>query len=409
MKRAHFEALQPICPVCNTAAPPGSDGWRLAIARVDRVQNGPGRKQDVKKDRKDGGKLDGESDVKKGAPRHTEDIVEGVLHCTNSTCRREYPIIDGIPVIIAPLRAYIADNLLAIYRRGDLSESTESLVGDCCGVGSAFDTMRQHLSSYAWDHYGDLDPEEVEQTEGESRPGSCLRMLESGLEVAGPLPIGPILDIGCSAGRTMLDLAARTGQLVLGVDLHYPSLCLASEVVRRGIVRYPRRRVGLVYDRREFPADLPGRENADTWVCDATNLPFARHTFTACIGLNMVDSVRSPVDLFADTARVLAPGGVAMMSCPYDWSPAVTPVQAWIGGHSQRGHDRGSSAHVVRQLLTDGALPSSISGLELEAEIDNVPWHVRMHERSIVSYKSHLVVARTQTADHPASKNRIQQ
>ena len=62
-----------------------------------------------------------------------------------------------------------------------LSDYLESLIGDCCGPNSAFEQTRQQLSSYAWDHYGDLDPAEAG---GEPRPGSMLRRLEASLKAA---------------------------------------------------------------------------------------------------------------------------------------------------------------------------------------------------------------------------------
>jgi hypothetical protein len=44
-------------------------------------------------------------------------------------------------------------------------------------------------------------------------------------------------------------------------------------------------------------------------------------------------------------------------------------------------------------MLLDGGAGSA-SGLALTAEVADVPWHVRMHERSVMQYSSHLVVAR---------------
>ncbi len=249
---------------------------------------------------------------------------------------------------------------------------------------------RQHLSSYAWDHYGDLDPSEA----GRAGPASVVRLLERGLELADGISAGPILDVGCAVGRTSFALAERFDVPVLGVELNFAMLRLAAGVLASGVVRYPRRRVGLAYDRREFPVDLPRRENVDFWVCDATALPFAEGTFAAALSLNVVDCVTSPFDSLGSLARVLAPGGTALISSPYDWAPAATPVEAWLGGHSQRGPDEGASAAVLRRLLTPGAHPASIEGLELVAEEANVPWRVRMHERSTVEYETHLMVAR---------------
>jgi len=219
MRRGHFETLRPVCPVCRA----GNDtGFPLRIAHVGREEAGH--------------------------------ITEGVLRCTNQNCLREFPLIDGIPLIVTNIRQYVADNILAIYARRDLGDLTESVLGDCCGSGSAFDVIRQHLSSYTWDHYGDLDPNEPPD---EPRPGSMLRNLELGLEVAGvrhrsssepkrepqqaglhsqtlssrageddwqtgqsaipecAVSAGPIIDVGCSVGRGSFALAERTNQLIL--------------------------------------------------------------------------------------------------------------------------------------------------------------------------------------------------
>lgn len=330
-------------------------------------------------------------------------ILEGALHCTNPDCQREFPILDGIPLIIGNIRQYVSDHLLAIHSRRDLGEFAESLVGDCCGPTSAFDQQRQHLSSYAWDHYADLDPQEGA---GEPRPGSMLATLEAGLALAGVEPgqsgtagktggwsPGPILDTGCSVGRGTFALAERTDGLVLGIDLHYAMLRLAAEALRSGRVRYPRRRAGLVYERREFPVHFRNLEQVDFWACDAAALPFPAATFSLATSLNLLDCVHSPRELLVSLGRVLKPGGRAVLTCPYDWSPAATPVEAWLGGHSQRSPMAGSCETVLRQLLAPGAHPGSVNTLKLVGEREGLPWQVRLHDRSTMTYRVHLVVA----------------
>jgi SAM-dependent methyltransferase/uncharacterized protein YbaR (Trm112 family) len=355
MRRRHFEALRPVCPVCRAS---GQAAFPLRLAEVVREEK--------------------------------ECVIEGALHCTNKDCLREFPVIDGIPLIIAGIRNYISENILSIYARRDLSAFTESLLGDACGPGSGFDTTRQHLSSYAWDHYGDLDPNEPA---GEPRPGSMLRVLEAGYEMAGPVPPGPVIDVGCSVGRGTFALAERSDELVLGVDFDFPMLRLASEVLQHGTVRYPRRRVGLVYDRREFPTRFTNSENVDFWACDAAALPFAAGTFSLAVNLHILDCVYAPRELLLSLAQVLKSSGKAVLTCPYDWSPAATPVEAWLGGHSQRSPSAGSPEVVLRGLLTPEAGPGSVNALRLTAERDNLPWHVRLHDRSTMTYKVHLVAA----------------
>jgi len=356
VRRRHFEALQPVCPVCRTLEKPGS---RLQLAHVESEADGH--------------------------------ILEGALHCSNPACLREFPIIDGIPLIVSQIRNYVAENALALCSRSDLSSFTESILGDCCGPGSAYDAARQHLSSYAWDHYADWDSAEPW---GDPAPGSMVRTLEIGLALAGEASPGPVLDLGCSVGRGSFELAARTGRMVLGIDLHYSMLRLASTVLRERRVRYSLRRVGLVYDRREFPAKVASDENVDFWACDATALPFAPGLFGMTTAMNIIDCVHSPHSLLASVEQMLAPGGAAILASPYDWAPGATPVEAWFGGHSQRSPLRGDSKAMVRSLLTPGARPDSLEHLEIINERDDLPWHVRLHNRSTMTYRTHLLAAR---------------
>ena len=389
MRRRHLEALHPVCPVCRA----NSSASALRIAEVAREEN--------------------------------DHILEGALHCTNTNCLREFPIVDGIPLIVANIRQYVSENVLAICGRSDLSSFVESMLGDCCGPGSIFDQTRQHLSSYAWDHYGDLDPEEAVEklvlqpgsgrrkeahivsgegnqslltsaatVQGCPRPGSMLKNLETGLALAQPLSAnGAVLDAGCSVGRGTFALAERCDGLVLGVDLNFPMLRLASEALRHGKVRYPRRRTGLVYERREFSTAFIRQENVDFWACDAAALPFPDESFSVAVNMNLLDCVYSPRDLLVSLGRVLNPGGKMVLACPYDWSAAATPVEGWLGGHSQRSPTAGSCEAVLRTLLTPKAHPGSVNTLKLVGECENLPWHVRLHERSTMTYKLHLVVA----------------
>ncbi len=376
MRRSHLETLAPLCPVCAA----GGRQSPLELATV--------------------------------LAEEPEHVVEGILRCTEASCLSEYPILDGVPYILSNLRETVAAAIGQLTARDDLSGEMESLLGDCCGPGSPFDTTRQQLSSYGWDHWGDQDPDESsgEHARGAEaepgtepgagagngpahRPGSVTRLLEAALSRAGDLPPGPILDLGCSVARSTFELAGRSSGLVLGIDLNVAMLRLASGVLRRGRVRYPRRRAGLVYDLREFEVDPAGAERVDFWACDAAALPFPPGRFAAVVGLNLLDSVASPVEALTSIAGTLVPGGKALLACPYDWSPGATPMESWVGGHSQRGRWEGSPEAVLRSLLTPGGHPASIEGMSVVAEEADLLWRVRLHDRGAVDYRCHLVVA----------------
>ncbi len=365
MRRHHFELLQPVCPVCQQA------GLGAHPLDLDHVEH--------------------ESD---------RTIWEGRLKCSYTNCNSEFPIIDGIPILLPNLRTYIAEQIFQIMSRKDLSSSTISLLGDCCSQNSHLDVSRQHLSCYAWDHYGEFDtshsplgsqadaPTSTSSAET-IQPGSIVRAMRVGLAADHfrRLPDGPVLDAGCGVGRTAFEIAEHTSREVLGIDLNFSMLQLAALLLRTGKVKYAKRRCGLVYDEREFEVTFPRAQQVDFWVCDAQALPLAPHSFAAVVAMNLLDSVASPAQLVSSLHTALKPDGQMLLASPYDWSTAVTPVEAWLGGHSQRSPVRGSPQTVLPYVLEQ-------SGFEIIQQWPDIPWNVRMHDRSSMAYRLHMVHCR---------------
>jgi SAM-dependent methyltransferase/uncharacterized protein YbaR (Trm112 family) len=368
MYLTHFELMRPHCPVCRMA---GRDPQPLVLEIVARQEG--------------------------------NDVIEGILRCTSDLCRHEYPILDGVPLIVPQLRDYVRGWVERIRGRQPFSAEIESLIGDCCGVGTSFEDERQRLSSYVWDHWGDCDTHErsaVLESPSTIRPGSVVRVLDTGLELVSEavsaLPDGYVLDLGCSVGRTSFELARRFDRPVLGIDLDLTMLRMARHIRDFGSVSYPLRRVGLAYDRRSFevPAHILGnlQPQIDYWCCDATVLPFGDEQVACLTSLNLLDCVASPIAHLREIARVLQLQGCSVLASPYDWSAAATPIEAWLGGHSQRGESQGKSEFLVRQILTCGGHPAAVNGLQVIAERSHLPWHVRLHERAVMQYQSDLLV-----------------
>ena len=323
-----------------------------------------------------------------------------MLVCSNRDCLGEYPIIDGVPIIVADVRNYVSQNIIPILSRSDLSEATESLLGDCCGPGSAFDSYRQHLSTYTFDHYGDLDSTQSEDPP--TLPGSVLNLLEQGLIGLDKKVGGPAIDLGCAVGRTTFELARSIDDLIIGVDLNFVMLRTAAAILHHGRVAYPRRRVGIVFDKREFAAAFEGSSKVDFWACDATLLPFAEESFSLAASLNVIDCVQSPYDHLKELGRVLKDNGGGILCAPYDWNVNVTPAETWLGGHSQRSESGGASETMLRSLLAGGEHPYALQELELISESEALPWSLRLHDRSFMNYLVHLLVVRKRSSSPPS-------
>ncbi|MCO6417081.1 methyltransferase domain-containing protein [Siccirubricoccus sp. KC 17139] len=351
MRRRHFEAFHPLCPHCLRS---GAGEWHLVLAHVMAEQD--------------------------------DDILSGILQCANPGCLHEYPILGGIPLIVPELRRTLGERAVELLLRDDLDPLLESLLGDAVGPDSWFDSIRLTASTYGWDGYADLDPTEEVVPQG-PQPGAVRRCLARLLELSPGATGGLVIDTGCGAGRTSFDLAERhPDALVLGCDVNLGMLRLARRA-GEGRMRYPRRRIGLVYDRREFALCLPGAERVDFWACDATSLPFAPGRAGLVAALNLFDCVPDPRQLLAALAAHLAPGGSLLLATPYDWATRATPVTAWVGGHSQRGGTAGAAEPLLRALIA--AQP----GLTIRGEDPGFPWQTRLHDRSAVAYRAHLLAA----------------
>lgn len=364
MKLRHFFRLKPHCLACASEE---NGTFPLAINRVE---------------------------VADSKGHENESIIEGVIRCSNLLCQCEYPIIDGIPFLLPNVRETLAASIGYIQARSDLCATTQSLLSDCCAPDSEFNVNRQYLSSYGWCHYGDLNPKNSDSNAGSTfqafqvmddclnscRPNNSI--CSDGGEVA--------IDLGCSVGRNSFAIASKTNKLTLGVDLNFSMLKMATRILRAGKVEYPLRRGGVVYDDIEFHVDFEHSDLVDFWACDATQLPFADDIFGRCNCMNTLDSVASPFALLQSIARVLSEDGQATLACPYDWSSSATAIESWIGGHSQRADHRGMSDAVIRNLLTSPN--QGLSSLRLVSEQDNIPWVVRIHDRSQMHYSLHGII-----------------
>lgn len=381
MRDELFEALRPVCPLCADGDSEGEPGGRLPL-EIGWV-------------------------ARRGA---RGELLDGALQCPAPACRAEFPVVDGLPLLVPDVRGFVEGNHAALTRRDDLSPEIDAALAECCGAGSAPDLDRQHLSFYAWDHWGERDAgpgaREARAAPPGVEPGSLSRAIAPMLDAAADgLPDGPVLDLGCSVGRATFDAAARLGRPALGVDASVPMLRLARGIAATGRVRYARRRSGLLYEARDFAADLPAGAQVDFWAADALRPPFAPGTFAAVLALNVLDCVESPLALLRAARELLRPGGALLLVSPFDWSSAATEPGSWIGGRGERTPQRGDSAATLRDLLEPGKLPVSLDGLTLERTWDPLEWNVRTHERAATRYAAWGMLARA-TAGRSGSARR---
>jgi SAM-dependent methyltransferase len=304
-------------------------------------------------------------------------VVEGALLCPVDVCQFEYPILRGIPFLVAEVSEHVARQAAELRADDELSPFAESVIGDCVGPDHELNRNRLYLSSYGQAHWGEQ--------------AGLLPVIAAALELAGEVR-GRWLDLGCAVGRGTVELAARTGDLALGVDLSVALLRAARRIAVHGEIRYPVRRVGVVHDRHE--AKVAPNPAVDFWYADATALPFAGASIAGALSLNTLDSVAWPLHHLHEIARILATDARAVIATPYDWTAAVTAIEGWLGGHSQRGRLAGSSAAELRRILSRDNRPGGAPDLFIDAERAGVTWRMAIHERAAIEYALDMVRVR---------------
>jgi len=313
-------------------------------------------------------------------------LWHGILHCSNRACWMEFPVIDGVPLMVPDPAGLLKTQAANALWRTDLPPALTSLVGDATGQGETFDTLRYHLSLYGANHYA-----------GWGAPGESgiAALIDWGLdrlgEDSGALN-GPCLDLGGSVGRGGWELAARCGAPALVADLNLSMLRFGQQLALEGQARLALRRVGVVYDEVTLtvPADRAGHA-PEFWAVDAAALPFGAGRFGVAAGINLVDCTAAPAQVIAELSRVLAEGGGAVVVTPHDWSVQATQMGQWLGGHSQRGPLGGAPEPVLRATL-------EAAGLAPVAEEMNLPWTLRLHARAQMAYSTHALACRRRGA-----------
>lgn len=299
-------------------------------------------------------------------------VVYGALRCD---CGQAFPVIDGVPLLVADLDHYLGEAGLYLLARDDLPEAVADVVGRHMPPGGWFDAARQYASTYGRDHWGAHDPDDP----GWPAPGSAQRLLRAALS-APPAGPGLVVELGCAAGGVTHALAEITGAPVLGLDLSAPQARLAQRALQQGRARYPLRRHGTAFSLRDIAVPPPAAL-AEAWIADAMLPPLPAGCAKLVVALNLLDCVADPPALLRGMARLLRPGGMVVLATPFDWSTSATPAAAWPGARALRDAARGLAG-----LLAEAGLRSLASAADLD-------WTLRLHDRAAMTYRTSFICA----------------
>lgn len=291
--------------------------------------------------------------------RHTERGLElftvepasaDLLRCRG--CGKEYPVVEGIPVLLRDLSQADAVGLFADLDHPEALSTLAAAGPD----GAHLPHMLEQLSSY-------------------------LPSWEAGYEaiaqkLKGRPRVGRALELGCCVGRGLFELSSSADQVV-GLDKSGAFLRAARRLLSGAELPYARRMAGRSY--LPAVAKAPSAaDNVELVLGDVLDPPFAPGQFGRVAALNLLDTVRSPRALLHHIHQLAAPGAEILLASPYAWRDDVVELSERLGGADPAAALRDE----VRAL-----------GWSIEDEAD-LPWTLRRDARALSVYQTHFLRSR---------------
>lgn len=290
-------------------------------------------------------------------PTDQNECVEGFLICPD--CKKRFPIIDGIAIIINDIAKYVSKRVSTFGKWFSDSKSEgmktflKNLSLDLDKNNPKEDRYEEdglYFQSYKWLHNENFESDKfLLLMRWKIKPSDVYRKLTSNIPFN---PEGIALDLGCALGLSTIELAKKFS-FVFGIDSSFSFIQEAKKKIKE-----------------------LGVTNMEFIVSDILDLPFRNQKFDLIFGLNIVEFL--PVDeLLPKIHHLLKPHSLFITTTPYDYNREIV-------------YNKNMNDQILRSTLEKKGFEVTLR-TKKEAFI---PWILKVNERTYLFYFLDLIEAK---------------
>ena len=166
-----------------------------------------------------------------------------------------------------------------------------------------------------------------------------------------------VLDIGCSVGRTSLELK-RDFPFVQGIDFSTRFIKVAIEFIKNKELKYKKTIEGDITEDKtitlkDLNLDTVDMDGLEFWQGDACNLKEHFNSYDLIVAINLLDRLYDSEKFLKDITSKINKDGIFIIASPFTWDEQYVPKDKWLGGKVENGKNIYSQDQLNQLLEND--------------------------------------------------------
>jgi SAM-dependent methyltransferase/uncharacterized protein YbaR (Trm112 family) len=308
-------------------------------------------------------------------------VEEGFFVCTNPQCKTQYPIIDGVPIIVKDLKDWIKGHIGATSLDDPVNTpELEAYLNNAIPQSNLKSLAAQYMNT----HYGEYTNSKNLYQDNNKKYWKTIQTFTKSKHRSYNLS----LELGCSVGRFTFEIAKQS-KIAVGLDSNFYAIKEAVSIQRnRGKIFFEEKTRTL--EKREVNGRINVSENVFFLVGDALDPPFRMESFDFIAALNLIDTIKVPLTLLGQMDALLSPEGELLVGSPYCWNAQITDPAEWLETNPV------ASPEMVRSILEGKISTQCGFRYKIEKEIQNLVWSIKNLDSHYSIFLSHLILAKKQ-------------